>query len=133
MSSEVKEELDNGPKEEMFTVITPQESEDGSFLIGFIFPVFLPVLFIILFLFSETDLGEEHRLIDMFMFIDLGMFSILGLLCTLPLWPILGFGMASSIEFSQKTRNGAWFSAIIGLILGTILFFYLLSIAGKQY
>ena len=129
MSSEVK---DNGPKEET-TVITPQESEDGSYLIGFIFPVFLPVLFIILFLFSQgTDL-EEHRLIDMFMFIDLGMFSILGVLCTLPLWPILGFGMASSIEFSQKTRNGAWFSAIIGLILGTILFFYLLSIAGKQY
>ena len=31
MSSEVK---DNGPKEET-TVITPQESEDGSFLIGF--------------------------------------------------------------------------------------------------
>ena len=57
----------------------------------------------------------------------------LSTLATLPLWPILGFGMASSIEFSQKTRNGAWLSAIIGLILETILFFYLLSIAGKQY
>jgi len=95
-------------------------NKDRNFLIGLIFPMSPPI---IIFLLLSTGILESGSSPD--------LMGLIYFMCSLLLWPIIGFGIAfSSGTFVKSFRAGARISAIASLIISGliwILFFSFIS------
>ena len=57
--------------------------------------------------------------------------ALVGFMCSLFLWPVIGFGIAKSKgTFEKSFRAGAGISAVIGLIFGGLLGLRIFSLLG---
>ncbi len=102
---------------------TSENSNDESyrdldFLKGLIIPTILPLTFGVLY-FEYGPLYESEELFLSFAF-------------SLCLWPVIGLSLASNNKIVESMREGGRVSAIIGLIIGSLLYFGALSV-GFQY
>ena len=100
---------------------TSENSNDESyreldFLKGLIIPTILPLTFGVLY-FEFSSLYESKELFLSFVF-------------SLCLWPVIGLSLASNNKIVESMREGGRVSAIVGLIIGALLYFGALS-AGR--
>ena len=92
-------------------------TKDWNFWVGLIIPAILPVTVFILVILAELlswDWG-------------VGISLIFGLMCSLFLWPVIGFILASNVKIVENMRKGGKISANIGLIIGSLLGLIILS------
>ncbi len=92
------------------------ELKDRNYWLGFIAPISPPI---IIFILGIIGFGSSE------------LDAIVGFMCTLFLWPVIGFSIAKSRgTFVKSFRAGASNSAIIGLIFGGLLGLWIFSWLG---
>ena len=89
-------------------------TEDQHFWIGLLIPISPPILISILVFTGILSGNSSPDLIGLVYF-----------MCSLILWPVIGFGIAkSSGTFVKSFRAGASISAKIALIIGGLMWFW---------
>ena len=90
------------------------EIKDQNFWIGLLVPVSIPILISIL---VSTGIISGNSSPD--------LMGLMYFMCSLILWPVIGFGIAkSSGTFVKSFRAGARISAIIALVIGGLMWFW---------
>ena len=94
-----------------------QNYKDQRFWLGLAIPTIPPVIILILLSTGISFSGSSPDLL-----------GFMSLMCSLCLWPIIGFTIAfSSGTFVTSFRSGARFSAIVALIIGGLIWMWFLS------